>query len=195
MFSFAFTFVKDTVWGWVRWKWNLKVRDENKNFVLLISEFEMRLRILVSKSRSSRRERNFCSLNLRVRDENEIFFWTSQSSRRERDIFFQSLEVEREKMNLNLARSHEIERSRYALIPAYLYFAKHLFLLMIYIHPKLTKWWTIPIALQVTPICIRANMPLQRKAVFFPMISRALGLMSLLWHLLKRPLQAFSDHW
>ena len=72
-------------------------------------------RFCLSQSQGSRQERDFCSLNLRVRDENEIFFWTSQSSRRERDIFFQSLEVEREKINLNLARSREIERSRYAL--------------------------------------------------------------------------------
>ena len=98
-----------------------------------------------SQSQGSRREREFSSLNLRVRDENEIFFSTSQSSRRERDfflnisgfetragfflstsqgsrrerdIFVQSLEVEREKMNLNLTRSREIERSCYALLGA-----------------------------------------------------------------------------
>ena len=40
-----------------------------------------------SQSQGSRREREFSSLNLRVRDENEIFFSTSQGSRRERDFF------------------------------------------------------------------------------------------------------------
>lgn len=47
--------------------------------------------ICFSQSQGSRREREFCSRNLRVRDKNEIFFSTSQGSRRERDIFFQSL--------------------------------------------------------------------------------------------------------
>ena len=98
-------------------KWNA-VLSLFKILSLSISRFETRTRILFSKSQSSRQEQDFCSLNLRVRDENEIFFWTSQSSRRERDIFFQSLEVEREKMNLNLTRSREIERSRYALVSA-----------------------------------------------------------------------------
>ena len=59
-----------------------------------------------SQSQGSRREREFSSLNLRVRDENkifsqhlrardksEIFFSTSQGSRQERDFFSQHLRV------------------------------------------------------------------------------------------------------
>ena len=59
-------------------------------------------RFCLSQSQGSRREREFCSLNLRVRDESEIFsFKVSRSSEKQ--------------MNQNLARSREIKRSRYAL--------------------------------------------------------------------------------
>ena len=54
---------------------------------------------MFSKSQGSRRERDFCSLNLRVRDENEIF--------------------SRGRARKNESKSCEIERSRYALMPVY----------------------------------------------------------------------------
>ena len=54
------------------YKWNA-VLLLFKILSLSISRFETRTRFLLSKSQSSRRERDFCSLNLRVRDENEIF--------------------------------------------------------------------------------------------------------------------------
>ena len=43
------------------------------------------MRISFSQSRASRREREFLSLNLVLRDENENFFFQSRASRRERD--------------------------------------------------------------------------------------------------------------
>ena len=46
-------------------------------------------RFCLSQSQGSRREREFCPLNLEVRDENEIFLSISQGSRWDRDIFFQ----------------------------------------------------------------------------------------------------------
>ena len=54
------------------YKWNA-VLLLFKILSLSISRFETRTRFLLSKSQSSRRERDFCSLNLRVWDENEIF--------------------------------------------------------------------------------------------------------------------------
>ena len=44
-------------------------------------------RFCLSQSQGSRRDREFCSLSLRVRDENENLFSKSQSSRRERDFW------------------------------------------------------------------------------------------------------------
>ena len=44
-------------------------------------------RICLSQSQGSRREREFCSLNLELQDENEIFLSISQGSRREPDFF------------------------------------------------------------------------------------------------------------
>ena len=62
------------------YKWNA-VLLLFKILSLSISRFETRTRFLLSKSQSSRRERDFCSLNLRVRDESEIFsFKVSRSS-------------------------------------------------------------------------------------------------------------------
>ena len=75
-------------------------------------------RFCLSQSQGSRREREFCSLNLEFRDENEIFLSISQGSRRDRDIFFQVSCFEmglRDEINLNLTRIFEIEKSRYAL--------------------------------------------------------------------------------
>ena len=93
-------------------------------------------RFCVSQSQGSRREREFCSLNLRVRDENEIcslnisgfetrarfVLSTSQGSRRERDIFFQSLMfrdgneicklISRGRARKNEPNSHENSRDR-----------------------------------------------------------------------------------
>ena len=45
----------------------------------------------VSFNLKVRDEDEICSQHLRVRDESEIFISTSQGSRREQDIFFQSL--------------------------------------------------------------------------------------------------------
>ena len=50
-------------------------------------------RFCLSQSQGSRREREFCSLNLEFRDENEIFLSISQGLRRERDFFYQYLRV------------------------------------------------------------------------------------------------------
>ena len=50
-------------------------------------------KLCYSQFQGSRREREFSSLNLRVQDENEIFFSPSQGSRRERDFFPQHLRV------------------------------------------------------------------------------------------------------
>ena len=87
------------------------------------------MRILFSKYRSSRQEREFCSLNLEFRDENEIFLSISQGSRRDRDIFFQVSCFEmglRDEINLILTRIFEIEKSRYALLCLCLYFYLYL---------------------------------------------------------------------
>ena len=76
-------------------------------------------RFCLSQSQGSRREREFCPLNLEVRDENEIFLSISQGSRRDRDIFFQVSCFEmglRDEINLILTRIFEIEKSRYALV-------------------------------------------------------------------------------
>ena len=75
-------------------------------------------RLCLSQSQGSRREREFCSLNLEFRDENEIFLSISQGSRRDRDIFFQVSCFEmglRDEINLILTRIFEIEKSRHAL--------------------------------------------------------------------------------
>ena len=75
-------------------------------------------RFCLSQSQGSRREREFCPLNLEVRDENEIFLSISQGSRRDRDIFFQVSCFEmglRDEINLILTRIFEIEKSRHAL--------------------------------------------------------------------------------
>ena len=90
-------------------------------------------RFCLSQSQGSRREREFCSLNLKFRDENEIFFINisgfetrtrfflsiSQGLRRDRDIFFQVSCFEmglRDEINLILTRILEIANSRYAVI-------------------------------------------------------------------------------
>ena len=76
-------------------------------------------RFCLSQSQGSRREREFCPLNLEVRDENEIFLSISQGSRRDRDIFFQVSCFEmglRDEINLILTRIFEIEKSRHALL-------------------------------------------------------------------------------
>ena len=57
------------------------------------SRLETRTRIFFFKSQSSRRERIFFSQHLRFRDESEIFFSTSPGSRRERNFFSQHLRV------------------------------------------------------------------------------------------------------
>ena len=72
----------------------------------------------LSQSQDSRREREFCPLNLEVRDENEIFLSISQGSRRDRDIFFQVSCFEmglRDEISLILMRIFEIEKSCHAL--------------------------------------------------------------------------------
>ena len=78
----------------------------------------------ISPLRAHDSKREFCPLNLEVRDENEIFYQYLRV-RDEIEIFsfkshvsrFESyfLEVEREKMNLILTRIFEIDNSRYAL--------------------------------------------------------------------------------
>ena len=76
-------------------------------------------RFCLSQSQGSRREQEFCSLNLKFRDENEIFLSISQGSRRDRDIFFQVSCFEmglRDEINLILTRIFEIENYRYALL-------------------------------------------------------------------------------
>ena len=73
-------------------------------------------RFCLSQSQGSRREREFCSLNLEFRD--EIFLLISQGSRRDRDILFQVSCFEmglRDEINLILTRIFEIEKSRHAL--------------------------------------------------------------------------------
>ena len=49
------------------------------------STLETRSRISSFQSQASRRDREFLSLNLVIRDENENFFYESQTSRRERE--------------------------------------------------------------------------------------------------------------
>ena len=71
---------------------NLKVQDENENFVLLISDFETRTRILSSKSR--------------VRDENKIF--SEHLSSRARCFLSKSWGRARK----NEPKSREISRDR-----------------------------------------------------------------------------------
>ena len=76
-------------------------------------------RCCLSQSQGSRREQEFCSLNLKFRDENEIFLSISQGLRRDRDIFFQVSCFEmglRDEINLILTRIFEIEKSRHALV-------------------------------------------------------------------------------
>ena len=52
------------------------------------STFETRTRISHIQSRTSRRERDFLSPNLMLRDKTENNFFQSQASRRDRDFFF-----------------------------------------------------------------------------------------------------------
>ena len=61
------------------------LRDEIENFFLSVSCFETRSRISFFQSHASRQDREFLSLNLVLRDENENFFYQSQTSRRERE--------------------------------------------------------------------------------------------------------------
>ena len=122
-------------------KWNA-VLSLFKILSLSISRFETRTRILFSKSRISRRERDFFlnisgfetrtrffSQYLSVRDENEIFLSISQGSRRERDFFinisgFETRPIQVscfemglwDEINLILTRIFEIEKSRHALL-------------------------------------------------------------------------------
>ena len=71
---------------------NLVFRDKIEIFSFLISFFETRLRFLLSLSRFSRRDRDFCFNNLGFRD------------------------VSRQNLEQNLTRFFEIEISRWALI-------------------------------------------------------------------------------
>ena len=68
-------------------------------------------RFCLSQSQGSRREREFCSLNLEFRDENEIFLSISQGSRRERDFFYQYLRV-RDENEIFLSISQDSRRER-----------------------------------------------------------------------------------
>ena len=52
------------------------------------STLETRMRISHIQSRTSRRERDFLSPNLMLRDKTENNFFQSQASRRDRDLFF-----------------------------------------------------------------------------------------------------------
>ena len=87
------------------------------------STLETRTRISHIQSRTSRREREFLSPNLMLRDKTENNFLQSQASRRDRDLFFLISDYEtrtrlgpREKINLILTRIFEIENYRYALL-------------------------------------------------------------------------------
>ena len=87
------------------------------------STLETRTRISRIQSRTSRREREFLSPNLMLRDKTENNFLQSQASRRDRDLFFLISDYEtrtrlgpREKINLILTRIFEIENYRYALL-------------------------------------------------------------------------------
>ena len=87
------------------------------------STLETRTRISRIQSRTSRREREFLSHNLMLRDKTENNFLQSQASRRDRDLFFLISDYEtrtrlgpREKINLILTRIFEIDNYRYALL-------------------------------------------------------------------------------
>ena len=87
------------------------------------STLETRTRISRIQSRTSRREREFLSPNLMLRDKTENNFLQSQASRRDRDLFFLISDYEtrtrlgpREKINLILTRIFEIDNYRYALL-------------------------------------------------------------------------------
>ena len=87
------------------------------------STLETRMRISHIQSRTSRREREFLSPNLMLRDKTENNFLQSQASRRDRDLFFLISDYEtrtrlgpREKINLILTRIFEIDNYRYALL-------------------------------------------------------------------------------
>ena len=98
------------------------------NYISEISEkhfstLETRTRISRIQSRTSRREREFLSHNLMLRDKTENNFLQSQASRRDRDLFFLISDYEtrtrlgpREKINLILTRIFEIDNYRYALL-------------------------------------------------------------------------------
>ena len=62
-------------------------RDEIEKFFLSVSCFETRSRISSFQSHASRRDREFLSLGLVLRDENENLILQSHVSRRERDFF------------------------------------------------------------------------------------------------------------
>ena len=57
------------------------------------STLETRMRISHIQSRTSRRERDFLSPNLMLRDKTENNFFQSQASRRDRDLFFFNLRL------------------------------------------------------------------------------------------------------
>ena len=116
--------------GWVGWDLCVGLLYEHRFAVLITPMNEMLSfhfsRFCLSQSQGSRREREFCSLNLKFRDENKILLSISQGSRRDRDIFFQVSCFEmgfRDEINLILTRIFEIEKSRYALPPSWQFLA------------------------------------------------------------------------
>ena len=75
------------------------------------STLETRMRISHIQSRTSRRERDFLSPNLMLRDKTENNFFQSQASRRDRDLFFSISDYET-RSRIFLSNSQFLRRER-----------------------------------------------------------------------------------
>ena len=84
-----------------------KAEISEKNF----STLETRMRISHIQSRTSRRERDFLSPNLMLRDKTENNFFQSQASRRDRDLFFSISDYET-RSRIFLSNSQFLRRER-----------------------------------------------------------------------------------
>ena len=89
------------------------------------STLETRMRISHIQSRTSRRERDFLSPNLMLRDKTENNFFQSQASRRDRDLFFSISDYET-RSRIFLSNSQFLRRERES-IYCYLSQRNHIF--------------------------------------------------------------------
>ena len=86
---------------------SFKTEISEKHF----STLETRMRISHIQSRTSRRERDFLSPNLMLRDKTENNFFQSQASRRDRDLFFSISDYET-RSRIFLSNSQFLRRER-----------------------------------------------------------------------------------